>query len=277
VAQAMKKQPTSTPDPKTHQDPNQERIEYLLTNIRPKPSSRFYYQQGSQPWATQNRPSMLNWVRLQRVPSIIIFVLVIVSVLCFASPSLDALANRLARFFIPTPNNLISVQFPSTDISDPETHFSKSIPEAVALAGFSVKIPSVLPDEYTFAGAEYNQERQAVILNYESTQGFILRITQRPAGVEYQSISIDATVETVQIGLVMGEYVVGGWKASQIEDPSSTATITLEATWDPDANIRFLRWEENDLIFEIISIGHIQDSNLYLDKIDLIAIAENMR
>jgi len=272
----MKKQPTNTPDPKIHQDPNQERIEFLLTNIDPKPSNRFYRQQRSQPWAIQNRPPILNWLRLQRIPSIIILVVVIVAILSFASPSLDAVANRLVRFFIPATNDLVSVQFPSADISDPETHFSKSIPEAVELAGFDVKILTDLPNDFTFAGAEYNPERQAVIINYESSQGFILRIAQRPVGVEYQSISVNATVEAVQIGLVMGEYVVGGWKVSRIETPTSTKTDTLEATWDPDANIHFLRWEENDILYEIMFIGIIQNLNIDLDRIDLITIAENL-
>ena len=272
----MKTPHTNTPDPKNHPGPKQERIEYLLTNIDPKPSSRFYQQQESHLWAAQNRLPMLKWLKLQRIPSITFLILVIVLVLYFASPSLDAVANRLARFFIPATNDLVSIQFPSADFYDPDTHFTKSISEAVELAGFSVKTLSALPDDFTFAGAEYNPERQAVILNYESSLGSILRIAQRPAGVEYQSISVNATVETVQIGLVMGEYVVGGWKASQIEAPTSTGTVTLEASWDPAANIRFLRWEENEILFEMLSIGKIQDSNISLDKIDLIKIAENL-
>lgn len=273
----MIEKPANAPEPKNHQDPGLERIEYLLTRIDPKPSNRFFELQNSQPWAIQKRLPKYNWLRLQRVPTITILILVIVAVLSFASPSLDALANRFAKFFIPAPNDLISFQFPSADISNPKVNFSKSIHEAGELAGYSIKIPSVLPDDLTFAGAEYNPERQAVIFNYESSQGIILRIAQRPIGVEFQSISMIATVEAVQIGQVMGEFVIGGWKASQIRTPTSNTNVTLNATWDPDANIRYLRWEENDILFEIISIGNFHDSNLELDKIDLITIAENLK
>ena len=95
-----------------------------------------------------------------------------------------------------------------------------------------------------------------------------MSISQHPIGVEYQSISGNATADTVQIRTVMGEYVVGGWKVVENPNlaPKSTLTITLQAVWNSEANIQFLRWQENDKLYEIIFSRNDKGSHSYQQK-----------
>ncbi len=116
-------------------------------------------------------------------------------------------------------------------------------------------------------------------MHYESPSGNLLRISQRKNETEYQSVSIIATIEIVKIGNHKGEYVVGGWKAipPKSEDPSIGQEITLQAEWVLDGNIHFLRWQENDILYEILYVGIDPNSVDYLNKDELITIAENLQ
>ncbi len=139
--------------------------------------------------------------------------------------------------------------------------------------------PEYLPDGYSFQGAGYNDARKVVTLSYESDDGSIIRISQRPKGVEYQSISVNAKVERVNIGPYSGEYVEGSWK---VVEPNplqlqSTLTVTLQADWNPQASTKFLRWQQMDMLIEIVYNGSSDDSSKILEKSDLITIAESFR
>jgi hypothetical protein len=107
----------------------------------------------------------------------------------------------------------------------------------------------------------------------------ILWITQRTAGVEYQRISVQALVEGVNVGGFQGEYVEGGWTTSQPAKSGATPalTVTLQAVWDPQANIHFLRWQENDILYELFFSGADPNLQGYLGKDEMIAIAESLR
>jgi hypothetical protein len=191
---------------------------------------------------------------------------------------LEAVANRISRYFTPASSDQVIVQMPFFDLVDPGTRVFNTIQEAAVTVGFDLQSPYPIPEGYNFIGAEYKPDREAVILNYNSQDGNILRISQRRTGIEYQRISINAQVETVNINGENGEYVEGGWKATSTDygEPTSILTITIQAYWDPNANIHFLRWQENDILYEIIFSGVDPESDEYLGKFDLISIAENL-
>jgi hypothetical protein len=275
----MNDQTETNPDPINTRIPSQIEIETLLGKIKPLPSVRFHQSMAIQPWNQRACNPIIGWLRLHRLPVTLSLAFITVVVISLALPSWEVLADRIALFFAPSSSEQVIIQVPINDINGQKTSFQGSIQEMVELAGFEVKTPASDPKDYIFTGADYNPDRQAVTLNYESKAGFLLRISQRPVGVEYQSISINATVETVQIGTVVGEYVVGGWKAiqTQTEAISPPVTITLQAVWDPKANIYFLRWQENDILYQILFSGDDPTSESYLTKNDMIAIAEDLQ
>ena len=81
-----------------------------------------------------------------------------------------------------------------------------------------------------------------------------------------------ARVETVQIGDVTGEYVVGAWGGAEDH---------LE--WENNPAIQHLRWQANGYYFDIqfnimgVEEAAFADSPCYLSKDQLIAIANSMK
>lgn len=256
--------------------PSQDEIEYLLGRIQPKPGARFYKQMVNNPWDGVVNHPMRSRVRAMALPAI--FGLITVVLLVSFLPSLQALASQIARYFTPASRDHLILAVPLLELPDAGKKFLFDLRDTANLVGFEVKSPTPIPSGYAFISAEYKPEREAIILLYESVSGHILRISQRRQSVEYQSVSIQAVIETVSIGSQQGEFVTGGWKATstQAETPESGGLITVTAEWDPDADIHFLRWQENDILYEILFIGNDPDSPGYLHKDDLIAIAENL-
>ena len=259
--------------------PEVAKIEELLGKIQPMPRDRFHKKMGTQPWNRNRFWYSLSIQHPRALPITLFLGLILAVVASFFSPSLEALANRIGQFFTPSSNNQVTVQVPSTDLSDPDLRFSLSLEEAKSFIDFPIKTPSLLPEGYQFKGAAFNSTRDGITLNYQTETGLILRISQRPSGKDYQRINILADVEMVFIGSIPGEYVTGGWKAVAIDstNPDSASTVTLEAAWDSEANIHFLRWQENDILYELFFIGFLQDIPGTLDKQDLIAIAKDLR
>jgi hypothetical protein len=233
---------------------------------------------AQQPW---NRSDLRGWHRLQQhlVSASIALALLLLVVVGLFSPSLEAVAQRIAQFFTVTTPDQVWIEMPAANLNVPETRFSLSVAEASEMAGFKLKEPQSLPPEYSFYGADVNKTRGAVTLNYQTDSGLVLWLTQRSIGLEYQRISVRAMVEKVKIGIFEGEYVEGGWITSQPvdQDPTPAHTVTLQAVWDPDANIHFLRWQENDILYELFFSGKNPDLPGYLNKEDLISIAENLK
>jgi hypothetical protein len=196
-----------------------------------------------------------------------------------ALPSLQPLASRIATYFLPAVSNQVDINIPLMEFPGEETRVIYDLENGSSIVGFHVKSPNPIPLGYAFTGAELRPAREAIILNYKSSFGGILRISQRRTDVEYQSVSINAIIETVKIGSSQGEYVVGGWKS----DPRVAVTltpnqsITFQAEWHPDADIQFLRWEDNDILYEILFVGTGTDAAQNLGKQDLIDIAKNLR
>lgn len=259
--------------------PSEEQIELLLRGIQPQPGPKFHQRMENQPWK-QGRYSPF-WVRfkLRGLPAILILGLILVLIVSFASPALKVLANQIAQFFKSSSSEQIIIQIPIEDLIDPEGRFNINIEEAEELAGFPAKIPSSLPSGFSFNGAEYHPTRNAIVLDYQTKTGGILRISQRPIGVEYQNVSVNAGIEIVEIGSVTGEYVAGGWKATStsITEETPDAEITLQAIWDPNASLQILRWQENEMLYEIIFGGGCPGEEGCLDKNDLIDLAEDLQ
>ena len=254
-------------------------IEEILRGIKPIPRKDFYQKMGSQPWNRTGFWSSLDVVSPRAIPITVLIALILVLIASFFSPSLEALANRIGQFFTPSTNNQVVIQIPSADLINPDLRFTLTLKEVREQADFRLKTPSLLPDGFHFSGATINPQRGGITLNYQSDRGLILRISQQPASKEYQEIRSLADIEMVSIGSSPGEYVSGGWKANvpTTASPSLTTTVTLEAVWDPGANIHFLRWEENDILYELLFIGDVREVQESLEKDDLILIAESLR
>jgi hypothetical protein len=245
-------------------------IEGLLGRFQPQPSPRFYHKMSMAPWmktSPKEKPGISrDWMPSRRLAWGLAALLLIITLFGFSLyPPLRAIARQIMFSFIPSLGDQLEVQVTLANpedlyhFADPE-NFPLSIAVAQEQAGFPLREIASLPIGLSFTGARYDAASHAVILLYQG-KDYKIFLTQRPIdhGQDVFSIGASAQVETVQIGNIQGEYVVGGWKAVSAQPDSRTATpgstITLSATWDNTLPQYTLRWQSAGYAYELRTTG----------------------
>lgn len=211
--------------------------------------------------------------------------LALVSVVFLVSPTLQSLAQDLLQYFERDDNDTFPVVPASQEAIDapPDADLradSISVAEAESQLGFDVLVPAKLPSGYSLIGAQLHAEQPFVSLIVAAPPGRALFFNQWRAGSaldvgqeSWSKIAQSVTVHAVSINGAPGEYVEGGWAVF----PGET-----EAQWLPDAPERRLRWQQGDMLFEIIAMGGSPASvgtagYSYLGQAEIIALAEDMQ
>jgi len=262
------------------QPPTKEEIGELLSQIQPCPGPGFHRKMAEQPWNRTGHPSLWAGITPIRWAAALGMIILLIFGTSILFPSVGTLAQRLSQFFAPSSATHIRVEIDPLQTSHPQDRFNLSIPEAEARAGFDLKLPANLPLSFEFTGAFYDEIRQAVMLNYTTSDGkLVMRITQQYLGPDYQSIGPAAVIESVKIGEFAGEYVAGGWMIPVLEVKSGAEvnanTPAPELVWDAAVNLQTLRWSDGEFLSEIIFAGDAEQP-AYLDKEALIALASQM-
>jgi hypothetical protein len=213
--------------------------------------------------------------------SVLAVLLLILGALAF--PPVQAAAQRVAQFFLRSGSDRSAISVTPDETGQFDAVFSLTLEEAAAQAGFPIHGPVELPPFLHLRGAVYLPESRAVILDYRTeSSNQIVRLTQQWVGeVEsIASIGASAEVEAVRIGNLDGEYVSGGWRHPRLATPLANAVpgmkITLEANWDSNPGIQILRWQQGDMLYELLSISATTPAATNLNKAELIAIAVSM-
>jgi hypothetical protein len=208
--------------------------------------------------------------------------LVLVAAGLMAAPPLRTLARQIMVYFMPAAGDYRSVQFTVPATAGPGGSGTPgtiplTLPEAEAAAGYPVREIDPLPAWLVFTGAHYEPATQAVKLQY-SGENQTLLLTQRPAGgiEEFSSIGASAPVETIVVREFAGEYVAGGWvvapgSSQALQTAAPGTQVSLGITWDASLPQHILRWQENGMLYEILSSGE------KLKKDDLLKIAESIK
>lgn len=261
--------------------PDQEAIEAGLRSFRPHPSEAFYRRMAAAPWlaaslVTQRRVSMnkpskfFKWA----VPILVGLILVIGFV---ATPWGQALATEVFKLFVHTESNILPVSpeqltqeaGPLAQTPQPITHSTLSVNELETQLGFDIKEPTHLPDLFRFQGIlVYGR---SVTFDYQcSCGGRSLEISQQPlSDTTPAEVGAGASIEDVQIGEVHGEYVEGAFIRRYPGTPV--------ATWNSGVTFRTLRWVIGETLFQITSVGGSEGHWGYVDKEEMIAIAEGLK
>jgi hypothetical protein len=187
------------------------------------------------------------------------------------------------------PANQPDTPTPGPDAVEPEVYdFRKDYPltlaEAEKLAGYKVLQPSSLPEILSFLGAAYKPEEKMVRTSFmrsqdigQTTDGLLLSEQPIPESGAYPLSSfivgtktevdkyapgiIVGTVERIQVGGVMTQYVEGNWQG----------TDCCGWKWSPDPYLKRLRWQTKDMAFELSYVG------LEITKEDILKIAESLK
>lgn len=144
--------------------------------------------------------------------------------------------------------------------------FPLDVKDAEAHAGFDVLEPSNLPTGMTFLGSSVDPVSKLVSLSfgYSETDRRIL-IKQQPVDFTDSCnlcglVGASASVESVQIGDVTGEYALGVWELTD-NGP----------VWRDDPYLTTIRWQKDGMSFELVFMG------TEAGKEELLSTAESMK
>jgi hypothetical protein len=156
------------------------------------------------------------------------------------------------------------------ELAESLTHdpFPMEAEEAEENARFDMLEPAFLPDGMNFLGASFDPVLSKVSLQFGySEEDSSILIEQQPIGLDGSceftlcgTVGASASVETVQIGDVPGEYAPGVWKLTEVGP-----------MWTDDPYLKTIRWQKDGIAFELIYMG------LELDKEELIKVAESIQ
>jgi len=282
-----------------HQPPSEEEIISYLEAFQPHPSADYYHRMETAPWTAPEKtglrfPNFVNWLtgmsnsfrrprlRVALASTVLLLVIVLVTL---TSPTLQAVAQKILHFIVPAPTDELTLQMTVQPLGtqeplNAEERYPLSLTQAEVLAGYPLRVIAQLPEGITLTGAQYNPNLHAVTLRYAGTRRTLL-FTQHPVGdiTEYATVGASAPVEMVIVRGVPGEFVTGGWIATDANDRiQATAApgtqVSLGVYWDPTLPQRILRWQEGNILYEILSTKTAQ--GITIDKDELIAMAESI-
>jgi len=221
--------------------------------------------------------NMMNSQNTSRMPRFSLAVAGVLALLITfaATPQGRAFAQNLLNLFTPAesttfelddPQIIAEEHAPNAPTAAPPTPLI-SAADAQAQVGFDLAELSFLPEGLEYLGARMYGSH--VALEYQTTDkaGHLI-ITQSQAGFyesDWDSVPTGAIVP-VKIGDLDGEFIQGTFVVYAGE---------TNATWEPDAPIMKLRWQENGISYEISRYGSAKAIE-YLDMAKMIAMAVDL-
>ncbi|MEW6717171.1 MAG: hypothetical protein AB1345_06700 [Chloroflexota bacterium] len=241
------------PSSRAKYPPGEDELMALLRHIDVQPSKNYYQRMANAPWTQHARD--LKYRKL----ALTIFVLLILAGIFMTITPLRTQAYSLLRYFLPNQSDTLSLNIPIPDAGLPyeigsSEKYTLTQPEVEALSDFPIEWPA-RPENLLFQGAYVNPQLESLSLLF-TFEGEQIVITQRSAIHDFQRVGSSASIEVFQIGNASVEYLQGGWRLTSTSIQTQSAdqqkkVLTLKATWDPNLSQQILRWEDNDILFEI--------------------------
>lgn len=246
------------------------------------------------------KPSRRNLAAFAPISLVIILAVIFMAVV----PQGRALAQQFISLFFQTApdmrpldpttapgvitSTLIIVYPPKIDTLDPTTVPAVSAPTANAavedLTQWHLFKPSWLPEGFGLDRTVYRPEKGDIYQAYLYQRPFLFqRATglqaayfflgqQKTSFTDLWPVGESAKVETVKVGDVTGEYVVGAWGGAEDHQ-----------VWENNPAIQHLRWQSNGYYFDLqFDIRGVQEADFadcpyYISKEQLIDIASSMK
>jgi hypothetical protein len=230
----------------------------------------------------QGKKTSTGYVKSKRISRVALAALAIVALLAtaFATPQGRAFAQEILQFFVradrdryPLQSWQMTPQVPSSvEWMSPS---QLSVEEAESRAGYDVirledvppgmRLIGILFDEkYQTVAQGFGYEDQYIELSlwqqplaYDQSCGDISSYCDNMLGSNY--VGASAYVEPVRIGELTGEYLEGTWNLTD-QGP----------VWISTPFIKFLRWQTDEMTFELVA-------GIEFSKEDLILLATDFR
>jgi len=203
----------------------------------------------------------------------------LIGLVFLATPQGRVWAQEFMQFFTRARTDALPVQpwqltpqptiAPGTAAPDPASILEAklSVDEVEEQSGFAVKEPTWMPEHLILVGATYDPPRSLIRIFYrlEESNGLVLKeefYYSPDTCALCNEVGASASVETVQIGNSMGEYVQGVWKLTE-----------SGPVWENDPYLQTLRWQVDGAAFELQYMGPPDR----LTKKDLVKIASSLK
>lgn len=272
--------------------PNIEEIEGLLRSCQPTPAPTLSQRVSRATWARPVPKAKFWQISTWRYAMAAVLVILAFS-LGLLTPAGKSLAESISQFFQFAPaahatEIVPTTPLPTADPGYPYNQYLLAPEQAQAAAGFSVKTLDGLPDEWVLQGARYDPEWQRVSLFYSlpsagsspenRMEDAYLYVYQQKG--EFENFSLgscpNGTFQKVMVNAYQAEFTDGAiWTTYTQPTPGIEREWVCERT-DP-GTVMALRWQEDDLKYEINLTQFVEEVSLRLTSPDLIHLAETMR
>jgi hypothetical protein len=228
------------------------------------------------------------WTRGVRIASIAVAVFVILVITTLTIPPLRTIAQEVIdSLFNRVTSDQETVELGERGIIQLVPYFFGTVEEAEAKAGFDIRAPTLLPEGLTLHDVTYSPEEQLVSLNYFTGTLQVLQGPLENGWSDNPVLSVGASADVIPVEFsganqtVTAEFVKGFWKDISVEaqfvlSPSDEATL-FDMEWRSDSPICRLRWQENDMLYELWSWGGRFGDACQLGMEELVDIAESMQ
>jgi hypothetical protein len=226
----------------------------LFKRIQMRPSQHFYERMAAAPWSLHSSPANArpSFARLLATVVSVAVVLFLIAV------PLRSLAQQVFHYFTQAETDVIeNPVFLEPTAEQPALSDLTDVQRASEVAGFAVRLPQDLPTGLQIVSAGVNPG--SVSVTYSDGQATLILLQGTKSESPFY-VGAGASVETVLVDGVTGEYVRGGWR--QVDD---------DVVWDNTLPESLLFWEKNGIRYGLlVQAGEIP-------KETLIQIADSLR
>jgi hypothetical protein len=234
-----------------------------------------------------------GWRQRVRIASAIAAVFVFCITATLTIPPLRAIAQEVIdTLFNRSETNQETIEFGTYGIHQLVPFYFGSVEQAQEKVDFEIHAPSLLPDDLMLRIVNYSPEENLISLSYgDAGVAYInpdLSVFMGPvkngwSSQSYFSIGASADIVSVQFsgisGQVTGEFVQGFWLIPPEQWVNKVTPIDGE--WESNLPLCRLRWQENDMLYEIwsgmwINTREEEAAACPLSQETMIAIAESM-
>jgi hypothetical protein len=230
-----------------------------------------------------------GWRRQVRIASAIAAVFVFCVTAILTIPPLRAIAQEVIdTLFNRTETNQETIEFGTYGIHQLVPFYFGSVEQAQEKVDFEIHAPTFLPDDLMLRVVNYSPEENLVALSYgHSGEGyaspdlsiFLGPVKNNWSSQPYFAIGASADIVSIQFpGIsdqVTSEFVQGFWVFPPDARGDEVAAVAVE--WDSNFHVCRLRWQENEMLYELWSSTWIKDAvSCPLSQAEMVTIAESM-
>ena len=220
-------------------DQHEKLIVSNLENYKPRPSPRFYQRMASSPWKRTEPEPRRNLFHHFAIGFAALLIVAIA--LSMSIPSVRAAVLKYLGLYLSPSEVIPNPAIPVESLVD-----SRKIDEISNLAGWQIKVPAWLPEEYKFDSAMYDSTNKMVLLSFMVSRqlpGNDPTMTETKAITMIQSLHNDVLPLMVAPTTNILDITINGQPAAYAVGAWENDATTGQATWNNYYDLKNVYWQ----------------------------------